>query len=166
MLGYRIAVALVWASGYSCDWTPSLGTCIGCGCSHEMQKEESECGSLGRCRGSRSSLSPAQWVTDLALPQLWHRLQLRLGFHPWFRNFHTSQVQPLKTKKRTNKKTPPETSCGPDPELGDAGGGSGPVPDLRCLHPVGKANPDTIQGHWDCGRGRGWAQRQRGWWNG
>jgi len=35
----------------------------------------------------------AQWVKDLALLQLWCRLQLWLGFHPWPGNFRISQVQ-------------------------------------------------------------------------
>ena len=29
---------------------------------------------------------------DLALPQLWHRSQLQLGFNPWLRNFHVPWV--------------------------------------------------------------------------
>ena len=32
--------------------------------------------------------SVAQWVKDLALPQLWCRSQLKLRFDPWPRNFH------------------------------------------------------------------------------
>ena len=32
-LGSRTAVAVVYAGGYSSDWTPSLGTSICCGCS-------------------------------------------------------------------------------------------------------------------------------------
>ena len=38
----------------------------------------------------------AQWVKDLALLQLWHRLQLLLRFYPWPRNFHMLWVQPKK----------------------------------------------------------------------
>ena len=47
----------------------------------------------------------AQWVKDLALPQLWHRLQLQLGFNPWPREFPYA-VGGVKTKKnkQTNKK--------------------------------------------------------------
>ena len=33
-------------------------------------------------------------LKDLALPQLWHRLQLWLGFKPWSGNFHIPQVWP------------------------------------------------------------------------
>ena len=33
-----------------------------------------------------SILGPTQWVKDTALPQLWLRLKLRLGFDPWPRN--------------------------------------------------------------------------------
>ena len=32
--------------------------------------------------------------------QLWHRLQLQLGFDPWLGNFHMLQVQPKKKKKK------------------------------------------------------------------
>ena len=42
--------------------------------------------SLGWCSG----------LKDLVLPQLWFRLQLRLRFDPWPRNFHMQRVQPLK----------------------------------------------------------------------
>ena len=42
----------------------------------------------------------AQQVKDLALQQLWHRLQLQLEFDPWTRNFHTPQVGPLKRGKK------------------------------------------------------------------
>ena len=31
-------------------------------------------------------------VKDLALPQLWHRFQLQLGFSPWPGNFHMPKV--------------------------------------------------------------------------
>ena len=30
----------------------------------------------------------AQWVKDLALPQLWPRSKLQLGLNPWPGNFH------------------------------------------------------------------------------
>ena len=39
---------------------------------------------------------PSQWVKDLVLPQLWHRLQLQLRFSPRPEYFHMSQVQPKK----------------------------------------------------------------------
>ena len=43
---------------------------------------------------------PAQWVKDPSLLlQLWHRLQLQLGFSPWPRNFHMPQVSKKKKKK-------------------------------------------------------------------
>ena len=35
-------------------------------------------------------------LKDLALPHLWHRLQLWLGFSPWPRNFHMPGMWPLK----------------------------------------------------------------------
>ena len=42
----------------------------------------------------------AQWVRDLALPQLWHRLQLPwLRFDPWLGNFHILQIWLKKEKK-------------------------------------------------------------------
>ena len=37
-----------------------------------------------------------QRVKDLALHQLWHRLQFWLAFDPWPENFHTPWVQPKK----------------------------------------------------------------------
>ena len=37
-----------------------------------------------------------QWVKDLVLLQLWHRLQLQLEFDPWPGNFHMLQVWPKK----------------------------------------------------------------------
>ena len=45
----------------------------------------------------------AQQVKDLALPQLWHRSQLWLGFHPWPRNFHVLQRYPEKKRKEKRK---------------------------------------------------------------
>ena len=44
----------------------------------------------------------AQWVKDLALPQLWNRLQLQLGFDPWPGNLHMRH--PLKKKERKKRK--------------------------------------------------------------
>ena len=46
------------------------------------------------CGGEGSVLSPAQWVEDQALPELWHRSQLQLIFSPWPGNFHMPQVWP------------------------------------------------------------------------
>ena len=43
-----------------------------------------------------------QWVNDLVLLQLRHRLELQLGFKTWPRNFHIPQVQ-LKKKKKKEK---------------------------------------------------------------
>ena len=42
----------------------------------------------GKINGLEGVLTVAQWVKDLALLQLWCWSQLRLGFSPWFRNFH------------------------------------------------------------------------------
>ena len=42
----------------------------------------------------------AQWLKDLALPQLWSRLKLQVGFSPWPGNFH----MPLMRQKRKKKK--------------------------------------------------------------
>ena len=36
----------------------------------------------------------AQWVKDLVLLQLWHRLQLWLRFNPWPGNFSMLWVKP------------------------------------------------------------------------
>ena len=38
----------------------------------------------------------AQWVKDLALLQLWYKLQLQLCFDPWPGNFHMPWMQPKK----------------------------------------------------------------------
>ena len=37
-------------------------------------------------------------VKELALLQLWHRLQLQLRFDPWPRNFHMPRVWPKDLK--------------------------------------------------------------------
>ena len=51
--------------------------------------------------------SPAQsrGLKDPALPQLWHRLPLQLGFNPWPRNLHMLWVQPFKKKKKDVQST-------------------------------------------------------------
>ena len=54
-------------------------------------------GSLLRCRFDPS---PAQWVKDPALLQLWHRSQLWLEINPWPGNFHMLWEQPKKKKKK------------------------------------------------------------------
>ena len=43
---------------------------------------------------------PVQWVKDLELPQLWRRLQLRLGFDPSLGNSHMPWGQLTKIKKK------------------------------------------------------------------
>ena len=40
-----------------------------------------------------------QWTKDLALPQLWHRWQLWLGFDPW-----PKKVQGAAKKKKRKRK--------------------------------------------------------------
>ena len=42
---------------------------------------------------------PMQCVKDPAVPLLWHRSQLQLGFSPWPGNFHMLQTWPKKEKK-------------------------------------------------------------------
>ena len=42
----------------------------------------------------------AQWVKDLALPQLWYKLEVQRRFDPWVGNFYMPQVQPSKQTKR------------------------------------------------------------------
>ena len=49
-------------------------------------------GERGIIQSHSGVLAMAQWVKDLALLKLWHRLQLRLRFDPWHRNFHTPHV--------------------------------------------------------------------------
>ena len=51
--------------------------------------------------------SPAQHsgLKDPALPQLWCRSQLWLGFNPWPRNFHMPWVGPLTKKKSKERKS-------------------------------------------------------------
>ena len=39
-------------------------------------------------------LAQCSELKDPALPQLWWRLQVQLGFNPWPGNFHMLQVQP------------------------------------------------------------------------
>lgn len=45
-----------------------------------------------------------QQVKELVLPQLWHFLQLRLGFHPWARSFHRWGPRKKKKKKKRKRK--------------------------------------------------------------
>ena len=51
------------------------------------------------CGGAGSIPRLVQWVKDLALLQLWHRLQLWLGFSPWPENFQMLWRWPKKKKK-------------------------------------------------------------------
>ena len=52
------------------------------------------------CGVAGSGASPAQWVKDLALLQLWCKLQMQLGFDPWPQELHMPRVQPGKKKKK------------------------------------------------------------------
>ena len=45
-----------------------------------------------------------QWVKDLVLLKLWHRLKLWLRFNPWPRNFHMLYMQPGGKKKKSKQK--------------------------------------------------------------
>ena len=47
----------------------------------------------------------AQWVKDLALLQLWRRLQLWLGFDSWPGNFYMPWVWPKKKNKTKQNPT-------------------------------------------------------------
>ena len=58
------------------------------------------CGGSGDCWSMGLILGLVQWVEDLALLQLWCRLQLHLGFDPWPGNFHVLWVRPKKKKKK------------------------------------------------------------------
>ena len=51
------------------------------------------------CGVACSIPSSTQWVRDLVLPQLLHRLQLHLGFDPWPGNFPLLPVWPKMKKK-------------------------------------------------------------------
>ena len=44
------------------------------------------------CGGTSSIPGPVQWLKDLTLPELYHRLQLWLGFSPGLGNFHRLQL--------------------------------------------------------------------------
>ena len=57
-----------------------------------MEEWRCLCGSMGLIP------SLAQWVKDLAVPQLWQSLQLWLGFDSWPGNFHMLWVQPYEKK--------------------------------------------------------------------
>ena len=50
-----------------------------------------------------SILSPAQWIKDPALLQLWHKSQLQLGFDPWPGNFHMPRIRLGKKKGKANE---------------------------------------------------------------
>ena len=64
------------------------------------------------CGGTGSIPSPVQWVKDLSLLQLWHRLQLGLGFNPRPKNFHMLWGQPKRKKKNQKGKTPGNFAVG------------------------------------------------------
>ena len=114
--------AVAWAGSCSSYSTPGLGTsiCLKCGpkrrkknivfISHSFQNtfqgkiqtsyywNVSICFLL-RLKASNKNNSSyrvptvVQWFEDPVLPQVWrHRLQLRLGFDTWPKNFHMSQV--------------------------------------------------------------------------
>ena len=60
-------------------------------CIFKKGKRNSRCGAAGLTESLEhwdSGLIPklAQCIKDLALPQLWHRSQLQLGFDSWHRN--------------------------------------------------------------------------------
>ena len=52
------------------------------------------------CGDTGSIPTLVQWVKDLALLQLWHRLHLQLGFDPLPGNFYMLWVQPKKKKRK------------------------------------------------------------------
>ena len=52
------------------------------------------------CGGASLIPSLAHLVKDLALLQLWHRLQFWLRFNSWHRNFHMPQGWPKKKKEK------------------------------------------------------------------
>ena len=52
-------------------------------------------GGSGCCWGAGSISSLVQWVEDLALQQLWCRLQLWLRFNPWPRELHMLPMRGL-----------------------------------------------------------------------
>ena len=62
------------------------------------------CHGSSRCWVTGSIPGLAQWVKDLVLLQLWHRLKLWLGFYPWPGNFHMPWVQPKKKSHVKNGK--------------------------------------------------------------
>lgn len=46
------------------------------------------------CLSGGPGSSPAQWVKDLELLQLWHRLQLQLRFHPYEKEKKKTELCP------------------------------------------------------------------------
>ena len=76
-LRFCIAVAMVWASSYSSDLTPSLRTSICRGCGPEKKKKQEFPGGL--------------LVKDFRLSLLYLRSLLWHQFSPCLRNFHMAQ---------------------------------------------------------------------------
>ena len=64
------------------------------------------CSDSGCCWGVGLIPSPAQWVKDLALLQLWCSSQMWLGFDPWPWNFHMLWVWPKKFTKNLSIELP------------------------------------------------------------
>ena len=81
---------------------------IGVALKRPKKKKESYCSS-GHFGDTSLTSSLVQWVKDLALLQLWCRLQLR--FDLWRGNFHVPSV---KKKKKKKKKEP--NLCQTSPE--------------------------------------------------
>ena len=106
--------------------TSSLGTSTCCGCSPKKQKKKDMLDvkilvSLWSRETEKTKIKKkATWssywgivglisravqqVKDPVLPQLWHRLQLGLGFNPWSKNFHMLRKRPEKKERKKGGK--------------------------------------------------------------
>ena len=100
--GARSEARLAWARSAHClsDKIINIGVPV-------LMQQVNDLACL--CGGASLIPSPAQWVKDLVLLQLWRRSQLQLGFSSCPGNFHVLQVWLKKEKKI--QKVPGKETC-------------------------------------------------------